>query len=82
MPNDSYIHLKKENKDLVSGGECDSGAGEVPVGEVCGGEGEQLPELYTTADLAAVLLEHNKLLGRLQQFTAPGTTAPTSRSPI
>ena len=39
------------------------------------------PELFAIDDLVEVLLEHNKLLGRLHQFTAPNTDPliPTSR---
>jgi hypothetical protein len=41
------------------------------------------PELFTTSDLADVLLEHNKLLGRLRQYTisSSNTSIPTSSSP-
>jgi hypothetical protein len=39
------------------------------------------PQLFTTSDLADVLLEHNKLLGRLRQYTisSSNTSIPTSR---
>ena len=58
-------------------GECEGG-GE-GGGERESGEDLPLPVLYTTGDLGDMLLEHNKLLGRLHQFTSGNTSTPTTR---
>lgn len=41
-----------------------------------------LPEIFGIEDLANILLEYNKLLGRLKQFSTPAGTSsiPVSRS--
>lgn len=62
----------------MNGGRGDSTVKEVV--EEAPNEGSP-PELFATDDLVEVLLKHNKLLGRLHQFTAPNTdpSIPTSR---
>lgn len=74
----SSLPNTSEFPDMVNGGRGDSGVKEVV--EEAPIEGSP-PELFATDDLVEVLLEHNKLLGRLHQFTAPNTdpSIPTSR---
>jgi hypothetical protein len=74
----------EEAAGLLNGESGENEAGRELGNDETHNEGSILkPELFTTSDLADVLLEHNKLLGRLRQYTisSSNTSIPTSSSP-